>query len=100
MRRAGKLAAAEAKYTRALRADPDSVRATMGMALAKLKRKDRKGSVRWAKRAVRRRSGGATQLLLGDAYHLAGNKKLARRAWRKGARLGNKTARKRLKTKK
>ena len=100
LRRAGKLAAAEAKYTRALRADPDSVRATMGMALAKLKRKDRKGSVRWAKRAVRRRSGGATQLLLGDAYHLAGNKKLARRAWRKGARLGNKTARKRLKTKK
>jgi hypothetical protein len=97
LRRAHKYDAAAAAYLKALELVPDHQAATLGMLRLHLAAGDGAEAVRWASRFVALQpDGGSSQLLLGDAHALDGDRALAEQAWRRARELGNRTANERL----
>jgi DNA-binding response OmpR family regulator len=97
--RRGELGRAEATLDRAWELDPKNPQAMAGYARLYLARKDADRAVKWARKAVRKRSKRAQyHILYGDALELQGNESQARAAWRRALQVdpGNKTARSRL----
>lgn len=95
----GDIEHAEAAYRSALAAVPDAPPAMAGLARVYLQRQDADGAVQWAERVIAKKSrSGNYQLLLGDALALQGRKDDARAAWKRAVRLGNRSARQRLRS--
>jgi CheY-like chemotaxis protein len=86
--RSGQLRLAEATLDRAWELDPRNPQAMAGYATLYLATKDGERAVKWAKKAVRKRSRRASyHVLYGDALHLAGDTVAARKAWRRALTL-------------
>ena len=97
--RSGQLGTAEATLDRAWELDPKNPQAMAGYARLYIAKRDADKAVKWAKKAVRKRSRRAPYyVLLGDALELQGDSNGARKAWRKALSLDpdNKTAKARL----
>jgi DNA-binding response OmpR family regulator len=97
--RKGKLASAEATLDRAWELDPRNPQAMAGYARLYIAKRDADNAVKWAKKAVRKRSRRAPyHVLLGDALLLQGDEAGARKAWRKALSVdpNNRTAKARL----
>ena len=97
--RSGQLGTAEATLDRAWELDPKNPQAMAGYARLYIAKRDADNAVKWAKKAVRKRSRRAPYyVLLGDALQLQGDSNGARKAWRKALSLDpdNKTAKARL----
>lgn len=100
LRKQGRLGLAESSYISALSALPRYPRALAGLVRVHLQRKASAEAVRWARKLTGVQPRRANnQLLLGDAYALYGARSAAKQAWRKAARYGSTTARKRLQQK-
>jgi hypothetical protein len=96
-RTGGRLGMAEAAYLKALKLMPRYPLAVAGLVRIHLQRRDATESVRWAKVLIALQPNrGNNQLMLGDAYALAGRKADAQRAWLQSKKYGNPTARDRL----
>lgn len=90
---------AEATLDRAWELDPRNPRAMAGYGRLYVARGDANRAVRWARKAVKRRSRRAPyHVLYGDALALEGNLAGARKAWRRALAIdpGNRAARERL----
>jgi Tfp pilus assembly protein PilF len=86
--RSGQLRVAEATLDRAWELDPRNPQAMAGYATLYLATKDGERAVKWAKKAVRKRSRRASyHVLYGDALHLNGDTVAARKAWRRALTL-------------
>jgi hypothetical protein len=99
MIRKGQLRLAEATLDRAWELDPSNPQAMAGYAALYVAKKDGERAVKWAKKAVRRRSRRAEyHVLYGDALQLQGESDAAEKAWRKALKVDpeNKAARSRL----
>lgn len=93
----GQLDLAEASYREAVRLAPSRAQTRLGLARVVLRRGKSREAVRLARQLVDDRPySGPAYLVLGDAHASLNRMGAARRAWRKGARLGNAGARKRL----
>lgn len=93
----GRIDDAESYYQRALKEQTDHPAALIGMVHVSLKRQEGEQALLWATILVQQhpdRSVGL--LLLGDAHALQGDRISARKAWKQASRLGNRTARQRL----
>jgi tetratricopeptide (TPR) repeat protein len=98
--RNGQLRLAEATLDRAWELDPNNPQAMAGYAALYIAKKDGERAVKWAKKAVRKRSRRAEyHVLYGDALELEGQSEAAQQAWRKALKIDpdNKAARSRLK---
>ena len=90
---------AEATLDRAWELDPRNPQAMAGYARLYIAKKDGARAVKWAKKAVKKRSKRASyHVLYGDALMLQGETAAARRAWRKALSLDpdNRDAKRRL----
>jgi Flp pilus assembly protein TadD len=99
MIRKGQLRLAEATLDRAWELDPKNPQAMAGYAALYIAKKDGERAVKWAKKAVRKRSRRAEyHVLYGDALQLEGESEAAEKAWRKALKVDpeNKSARSRL----
>ncbi len=97
LRRKKKLAPARAKYRAALAAYPGYPRALAGLAQIAIQQRDGKAAVKLARQLVKLRPAQVSyQVLLGDAYKVAGKPALAKEAWKDAARKGNAAAKARL----
>ncbi len=97
--RNGQLRLAEATLDRAWELDPNNPQAMAGYAALYIAKKDGERAVKWAKKAVRKRSRRAEyHVLYGDALELKGQSEDAQQAWRKALKIDpeNKAARSRL----
>jgi CheY-like chemotaxis protein/Flp pilus assembly protein TadD len=97
--RKGQLRLAEATLDRAWELDPHNPQAMAGYAALYVAKKDGERAVKWAKKAVRKRSRRAEyHVLYGDALQLEGDGEGAQKAWRKALKVDpeNKAARSRL----
>jgi DNA-binding response OmpR family regulator/tetratricopeptide (TPR) repeat protein len=97
LRGQGRIDDAESFYQRALKEQADHPGALIGMVRVSLIRKEGEQALLWAAILVQQhpdRSIGL--LLLGDAYALKGDLVSAHKAWKQASRLGNRTARQRL----
>ncbi len=97
--RRGELDRAEATLDRAWELDPRNPQAMAGYAALYIERRDGDRAVKWAKKAVKKRSRRAQyHVLYGDALRLQGDLNGARKAWRKALSIepGNKAAKARL----
>jgi len=82
--RSGQLRLAEATLDRAWELDPKNPQAMAGYARLFVAKKDGERAVKWAKRALRKRSRRVEyHILYGDALQLEGETDAARKAWRK-----------------
>jgi CheY-like chemotaxis protein/predicted negative regulator of RcsB-dependent stress response len=98
--RSGQLRLAEATLDRAWELDPNNPQAMAGYAALYIAKKDGERAVKWAQKAVRKRSRRAQyHVLYGDALELEGQSEAAQQAWRKALKIDpdNKAARSRLK---
>lgn len=98
--RSGQLRLAEATLDRAWELDPSNPQAMAGYATLYIAKKDGERAVKWANKAVRKRSRRAEyHVLYGDALELEGQSEAAQQAWRKALKIDpdNKAARSRLK---
>ena len=97
--RKGQLRLAEATLDRAWELDPSNPQAMAGYAALYIAKKDGARAVKWAKKAVRKRSRRAEyHVLYGDALQLEGESEAAQKSWRKALKVDpeNKAARSRL----
>jgi CheY-like chemotaxis protein/Flp pilus assembly protein TadD len=97
--RSGQLRLAEATLDRAWELDPKNPQAMAGYARLFIVKEDGERAIKWAKKAVRKRSRRAEyHVLYGDALQLEGETEAAREAWRKALSTdpANKAARARL----
>lgn len=97
--RGGELDRAEATLDRAWELDPRNPQAMAGYAALYIERKDGDRALKWAKKAVKKRSRRAQyHVLYGDALRLRGDLDGARKAWRKALAIepGNRAAKARL----
>ncbi len=97
--RKGQLRLAEATLDRAWELDPSNPQAMAGYAALYIAKKDGERAVKWAKKAVRKRSRRAEyHVLYGDALQLEGESEAAQKSWRKALKVDpeNKAARSRL----
>ncbi|MFZ1865943.1 MAG: tetratricopeptide repeat protein [Polyangiales bacterium] len=97
--RSGDLRLAEATLDRAWELDPKNPQAMAGYAALYVETKDGDRALKWAKKAVRKRSRRPQyHVLYGDALQLKGDVAGARKAWKKALALdpGNRKARRRL----
>jgi Flp pilus assembly protein TadD len=97
--RRGQLRLAEATLDRAWELDPSNPQAMAGYAALYIAKKDGERAVKWAKKAVRKRSRRAEyHVLYGDALQLEGESEAAQKSWRKALKVDpeNKAARSRL----
>jgi tetratricopeptide (TPR) repeat protein len=98
LRRRRKLAQARAKYQAALVLSPDHVGALHGLVQIAIQQRDGKQVLEPAQKLAELRPDELSyQVLLGDAYKLAGKPRDAREVWQAAARKGSSAARKRLK---
>lgn len=97
LRKKKKLAPARAKYRDALVIYPGYPRAIAGLVQVSIQQRDGKAAVNLAKQLVKLRPAQVSyQVLLGDAYKVAGKPGLAKEAWQAAARKGSGTAKARL----
>ncbi|MGD8608554.1 MAG: tetratricopeptide repeat protein, partial [Myxococcales bacterium] len=99
MIRSGNLSLARATLDRAWELDPKNPQAMAGYAALYVASKDGASALKWAKKAVRRRSRRPQyHILYGDALRLEGDLEGARKAWHKALSLdpGNRKAKQRL----
>jgi predicted negative regulator of RcsB-dependent stress response len=97
--RKGQLRLAEATLDRAWELDPRNPQAMAGYAALYVAKKDGERALKWAKKAVRKRSRRSEyHVLYGDALQLEGDSEGAQKAWRKALKVDpeNKAARSRL----
>jgi tetratricopeptide (TPR) repeat protein len=93
----GRLPTAEAAYLKALNLLPRYPLAVAGLARIHLDRHEPSEALRWAKMLIALQPNrGNNQLLLGDAYAMAGRMDDARKAWTQSKHYGNSVARARL----
>gem|GEM_PF-6912475 len=97
LRKKKKLAPARAKYRDALVLYPGYPRALAGLVQVAILQHDGKAAVNLAKQLVKQRPTQVSyQVLLGDAYKVAGKPALAKEAWQGAARKGSSAAKARL----